>query len=582
MVSGRTYLSAGVAKAQPQKEPSRVRNTSSDTVISSPSISSGRRRFLSRAGGAAVATVVASTVGSPSLSLLGPRLAQAAEPGQANAKQRAKQAYDVRNEAAQRQMKLALPEQLTNGDDERYGNRIGSYSKGLPHNKLGEVAASAYDALLHALATSDASDFEKIPLGGVAKQANPQAAFAFSLEGSDSHQLGTVSPPAFSSPEQAAEMVELYWQALTRDVPFARYETDPLINSAAAELSTLSAFRGPKDANNVTSATVFRGIGAGSLLGPYISQFLWQDIPYPATPIVQRIRTADPGVDYMTEYDKWLRIQNGAVASELPWMDLTPRYVRNGRDLAEYVHSDFTYQHFLNACLILLSFGSGAIDPNNPYKRSRNQSGFSTFGPPHVFDLLARVANCALNCAWYQKWLVHRRLRPEEFGGRIHNHRTGAANYPLSGDVLSATVLDGIFARHGTYLLPMSFPEGCPTHPAYPAGHAVIAGACVTALKAVFNESFVIRRAVEASADGLSLVPYKACDLSVGGELNKLASNISIGRDVAGLHWRSDAMEGLKLGEAVAISIMSDMKGCFNESFNGFSLTKFDGSPITV
>jgi hypothetical protein len=48
------------------------------------------------------------------------------------------------------------------------------------------------------------------------------------------------------------------------------------------------------------------------------------------------------------------------------------------------------------------------------------------------------------------------------------------------------------------------------------------------------------------------------------------------------VHWRTDAIEGLKLGEAVAISVFTDMRHCFNEKFDGFSLTKFDGSTITV
>lgn len=46
----------------------------------------------------------------------------------------------------------------------------------------------------------------------------------------------------------------------------------------------------------------------------------------------------------------------------------------------------------------------------------------------------------------------------------------------------------------------------------------------------------------------------------------------------AGVHWRSDADGGLRLGEEVAIQILTDMKGCFNEEFAGFSLTKFDGT----
>jgi hypothetical protein len=33
--------------------------------------------------------------------------------------------------------------------------------------------------------------------------------------------------------------------------------------------------------------------------------------------------------------------------------------------------------------------------------------------------------------------------------------------------------------------------------------------------------------------------------LTVGGELDKLAGNVSYGRNFAGIHWRSDASAGL-------------------------------------
>jgi hypothetical protein len=54
------------------------------------------------------------------------------------------------------------------------------------------------------------------------------------------------------------------------------------------------------------------------------------------------------------------------------------------------------------------------------------------------------------------------------------------------------------------------------------------------------------------------------------------------GRNTAGVHWRSDATESLKLGEAIAISILKEGRTCYNEAFNGFTLTKFDGTTITV
>jgi hypothetical protein len=55
-----------------------------------------------------------------------------------------------------------------------------------------------------------------------------------------------------------------------------------------------------------------------------------------------------------------------------------------------------------------------------------------------------------------------------------------------------------------------------------------------------------------------------------------------MGRNTAGVHWRSDASESLKLGEQIAIGILQEARTCYNEVFNGFSLTKFDGTTIIV
>jgi membrane-associated phospholipid phosphatase len=283
----------------------------------------------------------------------------------------------------------------------------------------------------------------------------------------------------------------------------------------------------------------------------------------------------------MTRYDEWLKIQNGGLPAGAQTFDSRLRHVRNGRDLTEWVHQDFTYQGFLVATLILLGFGPNAVDDANPYKTSTNQSGFTCFGAPHILDLVARAANLGLKAAWFQKWAVHRRLRPEAYAGILHNHKTGAASYPVHPSVLNSQAAQETFSRFGSYLLPMAYPEGSPTHPAYPAGHAVIAGACATVLKAFFKESFAVPAPVAATDDGLALVPY-AGTLTVGNELNKLAANVAIGRDIAGVHWRSDGIEGLKLGEQVGIGLIRDYRKSYNESFAGFALTKFDGTAVTV
>jgi len=431
------------------------------------------------------------------------------------------------------------------------------------------------------LTTGQHTAFESVPLGGRVKFANPLAAHAFELEGPDPHQFAMPAPPAFHSAEVAGEMIELYWQALTRDVPFAEYATHALTNAAAEDLSSCSDFRGPKVNGVVTPASLFRGPTPGDLVGPYLSQFLWLDVNYGTMTLTQRNRVPVAKDDYMMAYPEWLNIQRGLPPARINVLDPTPRYLRNGRDLGEYVHRDFTYQAFLHAALILLTLRA-PLKGDNPYRRSLTQGGFITFGAPHVLDVVARVANAALKATWCHKWLVHRRLRPEAFGGRVHNRVTSAAHYPIHTDLLNAAVVGAVFRATGSYLLPMAYPEGCPTHPAYPAGHAAIAGACTTVLKAFFAESFVIPNPVLANPDGLSLIPYKGSDLTVGGELNKLAANIALGRDTAGVHWRSDGIEGLKLGEAVAVGILTDLRMTCTEDFGGFTLTKFDGTAITI
>ena len=70
--------------------------------------------------------------------------------------------------------------------------------------------------------------------------------------------------------------------------------------------------------------------------------------------------------------------------------------------------------------------------------------------------------------------------------------------------------------------------------------------------------------------------------MSVTNELHKLAGNIGMGRNFAGVHWRSDYDQALLLGEAVAISILRDQRATFSEAFDGFTFTKFDATRMTV
>jgi hypothetical protein len=145
--------------------------------------------------GVTVATVASGSVGTAMGSgTTSPRV-QAAEMTPGELQNRRWQAYRRRRDAAIAHSSLPLPTYPTNGDEAAYSTRIASFTKGLPHSVLGEVEPTAYNALLHALTTGQSAAFEALLLGGQVKLANPQAAYAFELEGLDPHQLEIPAPP---------------------------------------------------------------------------------------------------------------------------------------------------------------------------------------------------------------------------------------------------------------------------------------------------------------------------------------------------------------------------------------------------
>lgn len=484
----------------------------------------------------------------------------------------------VRTDAAASQHSVPPAQQVANADESAMPRWVGCFTKGLPTGQLGEVEPGAYETLLRAVTSGKPADFETISRGSGRRLVSPQAAYAFCLEGGDPHRFACPPAPSFPSAEMAAEMAEMYWLTHTRDIPFRDYATSPVLQQAAQELKT-------------PPRAVFRGPTPGDLAGPYVSQFLVRPVQTVSTVFEQRYRTPLPGNDYMTAFGEWLQIQSGVPPwREYTW-DSTPRYIRNGRDLAEWVHYDFLYQAFLNAALILtnyrpeavLSENRSVLSEMNPYKHSKVQDGFVTFGMAQVVDWLGRVTTAALKAAWAQKWLVHRRLRPEAFAGRIHQTKTKAVEYPIHADMLNALAVEETYRRWGTYLLPQAYPEGSPIHPSYPGGHATVAGACSVVLKAMFDENGLMLDCVHASVDGLSLEPCPPGFVpTIGAEINKLVFNIAMGRSWAGIHYRSDSLAGVRLGEDVAISILQDQARTFTEDFEGFAFTRVDGTPVKI
>jgi hypothetical protein len=565
------------ANAHPEDNQEQLNpNLGTENLETNSTHSFSRRSFLSRAG-ASTLVAAAASAGLPAL------LSEKAEGQIAESDARADRSFQLRFNAAVNERNVPIPAQNNNGDEARYPNYIGNYSQGLPHDSVGEVEPTAYQALLTAVSSGKPSDFANIPLGGTVKLSDPQGGLAFDLEGTDSGQLTIPPSPALASAERAGEMVEDYWMALARDVPFSQYGNEPITEAAIADLNHLARFKGPKANGQVTPGTLFRGFTPGDVIGPYLSQLFLMPVGFGTLSVAQKYNTYAANTDYLTDFTSWLAVQNG----EGPFAGNVvsgTSYIKDGRDLGAWVHVDFAFQAYLFACQWLLG-NKAPFNPGNPYNTIANQSGVQTFGPQHIVDLLGEVSNRALKAMWYQKWFVHRALRPIAYGGLVHNTITGVAKYPVHRDVLKSQAVQQIFTKYGSYLLPAAYPEGGPQHPSYAEGHGVIAGACVTALKAFFNESYVIPNPVVASDDGQSLLPYTGSDagqITVGGELNKLANNVALGRDMAGVHWRSDAEQALLLGEKVTISILRDQRHTYNEPFSGFTFTRFNGNPITV
>ncbi|HEX9735062.1 MAG TPA: twin-arginine translocation signal domain-containing protein [Thermoanaerobaculia bacterium] len=124
-----------------ETSPNRVLTRSTEAEPSEDARALSRRGFLGGLGGAAAIAAVGGAVLEPMLP--GGSRAAAEEIGPLTGVDRLNAAYDNRIDQADRMFAEGIPAQTCNGDEALYPNRIGSYSKGLPHNAIGEVDLDA-------------------------------------------------------------------------------------------------------------------------------------------------------------------------------------------------------------------------------------------------------------------------------------------------------------------------------------------------------------------------------------------------------------------------------------------------------
>lgn len=542
---------------------------------------------------------------------------------------------------------------------------VGSFHKTLLHNQYGEVDGAEFDTFVKA--TEGTAEFASVPKGPVqqnppipnektANFVNPQAGLAH--DRLTRHPVGFDMPPAPTvlSVTTAAEIVELYWMSVLRDISFDKFATDAFIAQAAAEINDKfqMAVQDVGDAGHlktgidvpgasgtldpITSQNVFRLGLPGEEVGPLVSQLFIRDVNFGTQTINQKQRPYRKGKNYLTSFNSWLHAQNSGngddglaypranEAMEEYYEDPDKvRYISTMRDLARFVNKDALHQAYFNAALLLLS-GGAKWTPGNPYgdggRLADREAGFGTLGGPHILALVSEVATRALKIVWNQKWQVHLRLRPEAYGGLVHVQNIGVSGvtrpYGLPEWVSQTQAAEAVKAMNKScgeesLLLPMAFTPGSPAHPAYGAGHATVAGVCVTVLKAFFKTFDVnqdgnvvplpIASLTEKSAPYASPEPFKAyitgvdecgfgfrkpvdaAGMTIEGELNKLAMNVAMGRTMGGVHWRTDNTRSLILGEAIAAQILADITVDLAErpkfEFRTFS-RKTDGQPKIV
>jgi hypothetical protein len=191
--------------------------------------------------GTASAGFVAAAAGWGSAALR-PHDAHAADPAPGAWSARQIAVFRIRQAAAQAHLDEQEPVHRSNGDEARYSDKRASFAKTLPHNDFGEVDPGAFATFVSILSSGDPNGFETIPRDRRAEVDlnDPQATYAFDLAGLDGAATSLDPPPAFSSALMATEMAEVYWLALTRDVPFREYEADSLVAAAVADMNAFA------------------------------------------------------------------------------------------------------------------------------------------------------------------------------------------------------------------------------------------------------------------------------------------------------------------------------------------------------
>ena len=531
------------------------------------------------------------------------------------------------------------PKQRWNLTLDQSGDYLWVFSKTLQHDPVTYLPQKAQvDQVLDFFDAPTHAKLAALPSSATATLKLEDPAGGLGFEPICQHQ-SLIQPTVYyeaSSAEGVMEQTEVYCMQFCRDLKISDMnaaatpasislvpQQGTLVNAMSAQdvLDHLNQYNSatatqpnwPVDAGTgmTNMQLLFRGTAIDEEKGQYISQFLIRDVPFANAMFEQKYAPENDVPELVTEAG-FLSIQNGE--HNYTSTKDAARRIQTLRDIGSLVHNDPAYGLFFNAGLIGLKAGLNALkDPGQG-------SNFLDTGGPDFLTSIAAVTRAALRTAWVTKWQHALKIRPEVVAGRVawieKAKRTNGGAFPasISADlqtfynrfepVLIDRLKDWNQALSGGNdkdaaqpFLSSNFETFSPQHPSWGAGHSAVAGACVTILKAFLNthnadgtarlwtDAYPSVQRVNDTTGDLEDAPDSG--ETIIGELNKLASNVALGRNISGVHVRSDyAGSCREQGEQVAISYLQEMTKSYYPEILAphicFDLQKFDGTRIQI
>ena len=450
------------------------------------------------------------------------------------------------------------------------------------------------------------------------KLVDVHCVFDIELEGKYKSSFVIPNAPSITSLTAAAEILEVYVMALLRNYNFHILDPecifyDNISKEAETYLKTLIGYlnlpgikgkfryQQVDSSGNITIDTLFRGISRGDVIGPYVSQFFYYETAIGNLKLEQKYQCLDISENTISDISNsryyfgkteqyFNKIWNGGDESSA--LQTKTKYMTTLLDLMMYINRDQIWEAIFVTASLFLSRG---VDIGfHTSSRSPRYARFINLGPVDLYNLMTKATKLAMNSTWVWKW-SQLRPRPEEMAYQIHlakNYNSSdlsgsAINFP--SELLNNPILNEIASKNnGKYLMPLGYSQGSPFHPSYPGGHATIAGAMVTIMKAWFNCDWLIP-AVVPDLTGDNLVMYKLKNdnsnsiqyLRIEDELDKIVTNCSHSRNMAGIHYQSDSEVGILIGEQAAISVLQDEVNKYSDNI-AFRFRRRSGEVVTI